>query len=61
MLNSKFTINATDWVLKYVTYDFDILQANQRANHTVRYLNLSDRNVLAVKNIKSIYQWFPNL
>ncbi|CAD8093778.1 unnamed protein product [Paramecium sonneborni] len=59
LVDLSFTSNATEWVIRYVTADFDTKKANSQ--EPLNYLNLSGRNVLRLKNVKQIANWFPHL
>jgi hypothetical protein len=50
----------TDWGVKLVTFDFDKSKCETRNSNKMRYLNLSGRNVLALKNLDFLDN-FPNV
>ncbi|KAM3130195.1 hypothetical protein pb186bvf_017695 [Paramecium bursaria] len=61
ILNGKFTVNASVWGFKYVSFDFDIKKANYTEGVSINQLNLSNRQVLRVRSLSEIYNAFPNL
>jgi hypothetical protein len=59
-LNSKFTSNVTEWAVKLVTFNFDKSKCESRNSNKMRYIDLSGRNVLALKNLGFLDN-FPNV
>ena len=49
-MNSEFTNNVTEWGVKYTSFEFDMVKVTESKAEKMRSLNVSNRNILRLKN-----------
>lgn len=59
--NSKFTKNATDWAIKFVTFGCDAHRASTTPSASLRYLKVDRRDVFKIADLQGVFAKFPKL